>query len=273
MPWSPWQAPLLSDTPGVTTRINSDSNFPGSHGIVQATTANLGLSSVVFRDNTGDSNGRADLLQSQYPPDWQTSRNWFPALLQGLVQGVDYGPRPDRNPLTDNDAYVEYADGPNADLGWVMPSVQIQPLVNVDDTNHPASGTATGTLELLASSYPTTAGTDVGPLPTGTPIRTVGVGEGGTFTPAAPAFTSFSLVLATSSVDIPVNTHIGWGVTLSFFPRQRTQSPMWRYWIPDSTHPLPLRQRQRDDGLGLSGTPRWRGGNSRQSSNRWRAYL
>lgn len=34
-----------------------------------------------------------------------------------------------------------------------------------------------------------------------------------------------------------------------------------------------LRQRQRNDGLGMSGTPRWTGGSSRQKSTRWRGYL
>jgi hypothetical protein len=37
--------------------------------------------------------------------------------------------------------------------------------------------------------------------------------------------------------------------------------------------PLPLRQRQRDDGLGMSGTVRWGRGSSRQLSNRWRGYV
>lgn len=42
---------------------------------------------------------------------------------------------------------------------------------------------------------------------------------------------------------------------------------------PDLAVVPPLRQRQRDDGLGLSGAPRWRGVTSRQSSNRWAGYL
>lgn len=58
-------------------------------------------------------------------------------------------------------------------------------------------------------------------------------------------------------------------VTYSAMPRYRFQMPRYRYWIPSDP---PLRQRQRNDGLGMSGTRRWKGGTSVQSSNRWRGY-
>jgi len=116
-----------------------------------------------------------------------------------------------------------------------------------------------------------------------------------------PSQTSFSLViqnsLANPEADPPsigefpqvsgINSN-GWGKQLTQLaglptvaqdddvyavgPDFRIQMPRWRYWIPGAVQP-PLRQRQRDDGLGMTGTPRWRKGSSRQGSNRWRGYL
>lgn len=273
MPWSDWQDPLDTGRSAVATRVNADINVIGAHGFTQPTISNLGLSSVVFRDADGDTNGRADLLQFAYPADWETFRNWFPAQLQALEYGVDYGPRPDRNEATDDDAYIEYEAGPNVDLGWSMPSVEIQPLAVADDLSQPADGTGVGTLEVLATAYPSDApGTDIGTMPVGAVIRTVSVGEGGTFTPDPPAFSSFSFVIATSGIDIPVNTHIGWGVTLSALPAQSIRSPRWRYWIPEGATPTRtwVRLLHRGDGLGMS-VKRLRGGADTHQAGRLRA--
>lgn len=64
-----------------------------------------------------------------------------------------------------------------------------------------------------------------------------------------------------------VGVDIEGGVVVSG-PAYLFQMPRWRYWIPGR---LPLRQRQRDDGLAL-GPLRQRGRTSRQGTNRQRAY-
>lgn len=278
MPWSDWQDPLDMPVAPTSLRVGADSasHDPGEHGFVQPSISNLSLTAASRHDDLGYTIGRFDLLQFTASTSWESRRDWFPAPLQSLVEGVDYAARPDRNPLSDDDAYVEYEDGLNEHLTWTMPTVSIITPLAVNRTTGdlgPSEGTGVGTLERISgSAYPAVAGTDIGVMPVGATIFTEGLGQTGSFTPAAPSSLSFAYVIAVGSVDIPVDTVIGWGVQLAGVPTQVVRSPRWRYWIPGSAEPIPLRQRQRDDGLGLS-TARQRARNSRQRSIRQRAYL
>ena len=47
-----------------------------------------------------------------------TYRDWFPNLLRSLTEGVDYAAIPGKDPLRDDDAYVEYESGANTIIGW-----------------------------------------------------------------------------------------------------------------------------------------------------------
>lgn len=219
-------------------------------------------------------------------------REWFPPELGDLTEGTDYDVRPDRTGSED-DAFIEYEagvgqiqgwtgfapgritsltasfDGPHATAKWRLLSPPPAPPA----TPGPFDSESAPVLALLPSDGSPIAqivNATVTGAPSGVPVE---------LTIAGPVAEFAVLIITDESSDIPFSggdpgdsSYIhGW--TASGFisaAGAMVRLPRWRYWIPGQ---LPLRQRQRDDGLALRGAPSWRRGTSRQATNRWRSYL
>lgn len=227
------------------------------------------------------------------------ARDAFPDALASLEEGVDFAVRPDRDG-SERDAYVEYEDG----LVFIQPSdiVRWDGSVTLAVAGEHDGAVVDNLSASAAISYEPFVPSglyyqdgiygwlpreDVGerlapgylPDPGAVNIATLSYVESGTsitetfYTDAARAFFT---VVADSAWTFPTSGgSVPGNYTVTVDPRLAVtwtvRSPRWRYWIP-GPHDFPLRQRQRDDGLGLS-TARWRRGRSRQLSNRWRGYL
>ena len=208
--------------------------------------------------------------QFSAPTDWDTQRaNWSP-LLDTLEWGVDYGPRPDRNE-NDPDAYVQYADGPNEHEGWNFGAITVGQVF----TNFGASSAVMNVGLEPNTNYPGNVDQPIGPFP-GMPPNVyatwgTNAATGSTFPgPADPGpVKQFSLYA-------DITSYAGTGL-VSFGSRQdvvrmRVLQPAWRYWIPgDAPVAFPIRQKQRNDGLGR-GVVRARSTSSVQGSIRQRSY-
>lgn len=216
--------------------------------------------------------------QSTRPTAWLTDRDWFPILLDSLEEGVDYGIRPNRTE-DDDDAYVEYESDTNIFLE------NLPPLLRSESFTTFGSGGG-GSWELaiqfnghyLAEHGPIgTPRDDAWRLPFGIPIST-GFASGTESSTPPVNYSSAIPAIDETVTDLTLSAWVPDLGTLESLevrfehgvPTVRYQMPRWRYWIPKR---LPLRQRQRDDGLALRGAPSWRDQQSRQASNRWRSYL
>lgn len=229
-------------------------------------------------------------VQFRVQDEWWSIRDPLPPPLEDKTRGQDYDLIPGRDEWAD-DAFVEYDpamdsvwDGWGDDSGQHI--LELQGTGTRDSLGNEYPYRATGQVGLLFdSSFPEESGTQIDPS-----VPTVSAGgEWGAFDfvgsgvetitedlyldpfPAPGNMNAFTiLVHATVTTDGASAGAYAAAYVQAFMPHQRVILPRWRYWIPDGVKPL--RQRQRDDGLGLS-TGRWRRGRSRQVSNRWKGYL
>lgn len=356
MPWSEWITPDPLEMParGYSLHLTRTGHFEDASDLeindavgvavsaarhsteTVADTASVGSADAVISGTKGSTSNPftsadATIGQQIYTVvpigDPLTFREWFPDLLRSLAEGVDYDVIPGKDPLQDDDAYVQYEGGPNALLGWQTPWAATlvvdagtsttgmlapepqrffpdtfplrfgigaatydptteEPAPDAEWTDHPY-GWGADTLDM--TNPPVTVGDDLLTttelpieLPIDLPADTVTFGlaiqnslQNDLATPPTvenfPQATNPAGESSTSLTQLPrLATFVEGSNVVALGPPFMTQMPRWRYWIPGTP---PLRQRQRDDGLGLSGTPRWRRGSSRQASNRWRGYL
>jgi hypothetical protein len=182
-------------------------------------------------------------------------RDWFPDLLLGLTEGVDYAGRPDRSP-DDDDYYVEYQSGIDAEFaGWLA-------LAGITWFQDVPSTTASGRIAFATNPPPTetpppfdsvfSAMPQIEPQ-SGPAILSVSGGASGStdFSASLEGLTSFGIV---SLPDALPPNDAEWAMN---FPEWQVsamvQLPPFRYWIPGGD--TWLRNHQRDDGLG-SNAPR-----------------
>lgn len=219
-----------------------------------------------------------------------TWREWFPPEFNDLTEGVDYEVRPDRTG-TEDDAFIQYEDGVGQVESWfAFASGRISAHSAGYEPKHatakwrllsppptvpaipPTNGSVSATPLVLTpdAGAPITQLIDttlVG-FPSSTPVNAY----------VAGSVSEFAILMVTDeSMDVPFagegveNYNHAWSVDgLPAAAAAYVRLPRWRYWKPGQ---LPLRQRQRDDGLALRGAPSWRKGTSRQATNRWRSYL
>jgi len=221
-----------------------------------------------------------------------TWREWFPNELYDLTEGVDYEVRPDRTGSED-DAFIEYEDGVGQVQGWTgFAPGRITSITGSFDGPHatvkwrllspppavPAIPDPFGSVTASPFALTPSDGTAIAQIVNAT---TTGSSSGVpvNLSIAGPVSEFAVLIITDESSDIPFSggdpgdsTYIhGWvGTGLIGSAGAYVRLPRWRYWKPGQ---LPLRQRQRDDGLALRGAPSWRRGTSRQATNRWRSYL
>lgn len=237
-------------------------------------------------------------------PGWETYQNYSPWFGIGrLVEGVDYFPRPDRAP-TDVDAYIEIESGANTIAGWQIPNIGIywQPIYGYynasdfpdwyDDQGFPNGSHLQ--VELVADLTDAPGGTPAMPsLGSGTVIANSLDAVWGTWgttmktlsnvTDPGPASSIALYCFDPNYVTRPMPPPTGSAVDSPYEvqgkaqflsrPRVNIATPRYRYWIVgvDPVTPIPLRQVQRDDGLGRS-VMRARGTHSVQKSIRQRGY-
>lgn len=258
MPWSEWQDPFPVLVGGSFTMLS----WSPSANVVQFSDPVLfsysGLNAV---EGGGIS---AAGVQWRYNEDWPNVREQMPPAMDALTEDVDYAVRPGYAGWED-DAYVEYADDPNVWTGWTSQNMQGQAYETANPSN-----AATGTMGMtIDTGYPDTEGADIGPFPgigtafaTWTSVTMVDIGP----IPDPGPVNTFTLAVMP---EISAASNVA---MVPFFPTPRMVVilPAWRYWMPD-TEPLPLRQKQRDDGLGRS-VVRARSTHSIQRSVRQRGY-
>lgn len=219
-----------------------------------------------------------------------TWREWFPNELYDLTEGVDYEVRPDRTGSED-DAFIEYEDGVGQIQNWYAFASGRILIHNASySPKHatakwrllspppavPAIPPTSGSVSASPVVFTPSAGTPVAQIlnttlvgsPSAVPVEVIIAGP----------VSEFAVLMITdeSSDEPPTDPEIAaygheWVVSgLPSVAAAYVRLPRWRYWKPGQ---LPLRQRQRDDGLALRGAPSWRRGTSRQATNRWRSYL
>jgi hypothetical protein len=214
---------------------------------------------------------------------WKTDRDWFPVTLLGLEEGVDYGLRPGRTEF-DDDAYVEYeSDGDNTVTEEFKPLLRYTAgsIGGGEGAAHDGDGlwelgyianpplpvqTSDGA-EFSVESWP-----GIGTVFASGGVEATNTSHSAEF-PAGFSTASALHVTATMSGTPPLVGESASAESAQFTigsPSFRYQMPRWRYWIPRD---LPLRQKQRNDGLALRGAPSWRNKQSRQATNAWRSYL
>lgn len=274
MPWSDWQDSEPYDVGAARLAVRFQENAAdGVYTTTGATTSidAAGITRQVVADPPVDRNDH-DGMQYAEPVGWADERNWFPDPLYGLEYGVQFGIRPDRTGSED-DAYVEYEDGTSTRTDWVITGT---PQVT-NNTGFPTGGiTWTWSLGVTTgTSYVLGTGNPIGYPGAGSVFATIDhTTPAGTALPSVPDMgqaSSFFISAQLDAVSLATDFQL---LLAAELPRPffRATQPRWRYWIPGEVAPKPLRQRQRDDGLGLS-PARWRAGRSRQSSNRWSGYL
>lgn len=210
---------------------------------------------------------------------WKTARDWFPVALDSLEEGVDYGIRPGRTD-SDDDAYIEYESSTdNTVVEEFKPILRYEgggvgggPFGTTDGDGIWSMGyVANPTLPDPHSGYREYTVEQWPGL--GSVFATDGVVPVGTsYSSAFPDVAGLSTLLVSPKMtgSPPL---FGSSEAASFTigsPSFRYQMPRWRYWIPRE---LPLRQKQRKDGLALRGAPAWRNQQSRQATNAWRSHL
>lgn len=209
-------------------------------------------------------------------------RDWFPPEMDDLEYGVDYGPRPDRDEDTDEDAYVQYEDGDAVLLGWqgaatmtlsVSPDTDVRSaeIVATIDWPIPLETPIIGTPVPTATSYYDETG--------GVPVLSIEDGSDGDssgpvdITAYLAGLDEFALfVRATGNPTVVLDDGeytSAWVATPFLDVRALIQYPRFRYWIPGGI--LPLRQYPRNDGL-RGGAPSARP-TSRQGSTARRTYI
>ena len=206
-------------------------------------------------------------------------RNWFPDEMNDLEYGVDYGPRPDRNEMEDEDAYIEFEPGfDSTRVGW-------QGIAQIDWAGATPDGPASGELRLESSWTPpdlpipmpgdagelwwSDAGTFLGGY---TGDDASGPGSPIVFGDDLPDDEEFAIVLTTPVFSGGITPGTSWvrqqRVQTTMQVDALIQYPRFRYWIPGI---LPLRQYPRNDGL-RGGAPNARA-TSRQATTARRTYL
>ena len=263
MPWSEWlQQPdytqgflnqyrlAINQQIDYLTGTNTTTGTPGPS--VGAAGASRSISSAGVYDSA-----TVDGRQYTVAPFWETDRDWFPDPLYDLTEGVDYTVRPDRTGSED-DAYIQYEDGPNVRTGWNWiraPKVTL------------AQGGSSWVVEMVNGTNYVAGDNPGGPPASGLVFAT---GDGSTPvdtvlpsipTPTADTFAIFGR-LTDNSVESAFEVQYP-------TPNILYRMPRWRYWVPGG--PPPLRLRQRDDNLFLN-AGRIRNRSSRQTTNRLRSY-
>ena len=261
--WSDWQDPIVSTYPTDGLYLNWQPEGQGGNTATANNAQSVDMNAL--KDNqTGVLYRRG--WQHSLRAGWDSYRDWFPLPLRSLVEGVDYTAIPGKDPARDDDAYVEYESAdPNTRGAWVLGDWAVS---NVNAFPGEVAtwhvGWATGSTYApgpldpwpgLGSTFATFTKADEG----------LGLGHPSGVPDSAES------VLHLIDVDY-AGTDVVDATVSALAPRITITLPRWRYWVPGEAPRLPLRQRQRDDGLGLS-TARWRRGSSRQGSNRWRGYL
>lgn len=205
------------------------------------------------------------------PDGWESRRDGKPAALDALTEGVDYAVIPGKDPWAD-DAYVEYETGVSNTLdGWDLGTFTVTGHDFVQDVASGAQTTGKARALLGGGAMGRTPYASLGEPVVDLSWREWDLGQetdGLQFQPPDPGPVEQLFYFVDVSTSGPPNTYASVSFVLKPI-EARVSQPRWRYWIPGD---LPLRQRQRDDGLGLS-TARWRRGRSRQVSNRWKGYL
>lgn len=274
MPWSEWQD---GDT-GLVAWVREVRIARGTEGgteIYYTVTATSALPTYSRGNDIGSAPTEAWFLsQLRLPSSWATARNWFPSGMAGKVLGVDYDIRPDRAP-GDPDRFIQYADGDNtatSSIAGVLFNARFGSGAPPDGTNI-LVGVDVGT-NYVPGVVPAWAG--IGSIVDSAhlyaPWMTGGTDISGTFSGSdlfpTTAAQTFTVGVEDNAGVLPEGVGYSFDVNPVAFTNYRM--PQWRYWKPGQ---LPLRQRQRDDGLALRGAPSWRKGTSRQATNRWRSYL
>lgn len=191
---------------------------------------------------------------------------------------------PGREGVYDWSRYVEFEDAPTASVRWSTPNIGSLLGDHVTSTvNAPVDGTE-GRATWGDPSFGGPIGMP-GVMDTRATVPSLAYpddGFDGIETPPAPAGQDVTLRFDSSHLYDPnynLTIPSQWDSHEFYVRGWRMDAgaawidlrmPRFRYWMPDRD--IPLRQRQRDDGLGLS-TARWRRGRSRQASNRWAGYL
>lgn len=197
---------------------------------------------------------------------WDIYRTWWGSALNDLTEDVDYSVIPGKDPWAD-DAYIEYAAGPNTLEGWDLGNLSI------DSNDNMGLGNATNVWGLeIDPDFPREVHVPLGPLYSPPiPLETV----------VADGTEGYSDVVTDLGA---VDSFAFWGKITSYTPGIDTvytfyatlgpvvvnvRQPAYRYWIPDGVvEEVPMRQRQRDDGLGVDLLHMRGQGTSQQSSIR-----
>jgi hypothetical protein len=262
MTWSAWvQSPNLEQLPAARRHIDYGT------GDTSSTAVDLALN---VTDIAGAQASIEPPTQGHQATQYRVQDGWddlafAPPELGALVFGVDYDIKPGADP-SDPYRYVDYDPDDHAEvIGWTTPSPVVYDRMGDFDLGADVwidNATAYG----LGSTDPLAIGATFDTIDPTTPAGTV------LAAPPNPGSTlSFTVGI---SPHIPLDNSGAVNVVMSgaFFsgwPVVTIRPQRWRYWRPIEP---PLRQNQRGDGLGLSGTPRWTGGASRQKSTRWRGY-
>lgn len=294
MPWSEWQpgpTAIRSFSKYTVATLTFGGTFfngwrTAPTGLLEmyATVNDLGESST---DNPyGSVETRDGAVYYLVNNTWKTDRDWFPVTLLGLEEGVDYGIRPGRTD-SDTDAYVEYeSDGNNTVVEEFKPLLRYQSGgVGGGTGGTPGDGVwALGFNANLTLPVQTSSGAEfsVESWPEPDTVFATGAVEAVNTSHSAQfpdGFSTASTIRVTVNMPgiPPLLADAGAGALEAAHaqftigsPSFRYQMPRWRYWIPRE---LPLRQKQRKDGLALRGAPAWRNQQSRQATNAWRSHL
>jgi hypothetical protein len=264
MPWSPWIQSPNDDQPPAARRHITWFEADG-YSIASDLAANV--TDFAGAQASIDPPFRGHMATQYRVRDGWDANTFLPPELGALTQGVDFGIKPGADP-TDPFRFVDYDPDDHAEVvGWTIPSPVVYDRMGDFDLGadlwiDPITDYDTGVVAPLA------VGVTFDTINPTTPAGTV------LATPPDPGSTlSFTVGI---SPHIPldnegaVNVIMTGSLFTSVWPRVTVRPQRWRYWIPTLVEP-PLRQSQRHDGLGRSGTPRWSGGVSRQTSNRWRS--
>ena len=196
-------------------------------------------------------------IQVTAPDGYSTYRDSYPEALWSLTEDVDFSLIPG------TEDYVEYQDSASVLAGWDMPSMSV-----TYDSQNPGS-----LAEFSIHSGPVTQ-----PFPVGTPVHSYSSPTGYSgyeymVLPDPGPVEQFWITVRDNTRDtIPpygIAIHASGQAYGTWFsvPYIEVILPPYRYWIPD----FPLRQVQRDDGLGRS-VMRARSTHSVQKSIRQRGY-
>lgn len=241
-------------------------------------------------------------LEANQPADnWVTKRARLPAAMRGLayeweggyvssgpglVYGVDYTEKPGYEDDSHNvDAYVDYEPGPNAPIKWTWKTAN-PPQFCLEEAGTYFGDDADWQLSLILDDtiYAPAYGSSV--TLGGWPGAGTVIASGDRFTTthvdlsapddSAVPLSAMTFMVKLEMTDPPAYDGRGFIDTAHFrlfVPRLAYQMPRYRYWIPaDGPTAIPMRQKQRNDGLARS-TVRARGASSVQGSTRQCGYF